>query len=37
MKHARVAWAGAIFDAVEQADGQLLLADGRVVAQDAVV
>ncbi len=36
MKHARVAWAGAVFDAVER-DGQLLLADGRLVAQDAVV
>ena len=36
MKHARVAWAGAVHDAVEQ-DGQLRLADGRLVAQDAVV
>jgi 5-oxopent-3-ene-1,2,5-tricarboxylate decarboxylase / 2-hydroxyhepta-2,4-diene-1,7-dioate isomerase len=36
MKHARVAYAGAIHDAVER-DGQLLLADGRLVAQDAVV
>lgn len=36
MKHARVAWAGAVYDAVEQ-DGQLRLADGRLVAQDAVV
>ena len=37
MKHARVAWAGAIFDAVAQPDGQLLLADGRLAGQDAVV
>ena len=36
MKHARVAWAGAVFDAVEH-DGALQLADGRRVAQDAVV
>jgi 5-oxopent-3-ene-1,2,5-tricarboxylate decarboxylase/2-hydroxyhepta-2,4-diene-1,7-dioate isomerase len=36
MKHARVAYAGAIHDAVER-DGQLLLADGRLVSQDAVV
>ena len=36
MKHARVAWAGAIHDAVEH-NGQLRLADGRLVAQDAVV
>ena len=36
MKHARVAWAGAIHDAVEH-DGQLRLADGRLVPQDAVV
>lgn len=36
MKHARVAYAGALHDAVER-DGQLLLADGRLVAQDAVV
>ena len=36
MKHARVAYAGAIHNAVER-DGQLLLADGRLVAQDAVV
>ena len=35
MKRARVAWAGAVHDAVEQ-DGQLRLADGRLVAQDAV-
>ena len=36
MKHARVAWAGAVHHAVEQ-DGQLRLADGRLVLQDAVV
>lgn len=36
MKHARVAYAGALHNAVET-DGQLLLADGRLVAQDAVV
>ena len=36
MKHARVAYAGAIHDAVER-DGQLLLADGRIVSQEAVV
>ena len=36
MKHARVAYAGAIHDAVER-DGQLLLLDGRLVSQDAVV
>ncbi len=36
MKHARVAYAGAIHNAVER-DRQLLLADGRLVAQDAVV
>ena len=36
MKYARVAYAGAIHDAVER-DGQLLLADGRRVPQDAVV
>ena len=36
MKHARVAWAGAVHDAVEQ-DGQLLLADGRQVDQGSVV
>jgi 5-oxopent-3-ene-1,2,5-tricarboxylate decarboxylase / 2-hydroxyhepta-2,4-diene-1,7-dioate isomerase len=36
MKHARVAYAGAVHDAVER-DGQLLLADGRVVAQNAVL
>jgi 5-oxopent-3-ene-1,2,5-tricarboxylate decarboxylase/2-hydroxyhepta-2,4-diene-1,7-dioate isomerase len=36
MKHARVAYAGAVHDAVER-DGQLLLADGRLVPQDAVV
>ncbi len=36
MKQARVAYAGAIHNAVER-DGQLLLADGRLVSQDAVV
>ena len=36
MKHARVAWAGAVHDAVEQ-DGQLLLADGHQVDQGSVV
>ena len=36
MKHARVAYAGAIHEAIER-DGQLLLADGRLIAQDAVV
>jgi 5-oxopent-3-ene-1,2,5-tricarboxylate decarboxylase/2-hydroxyhepta-2,4-diene-1,7-dioate isomerase len=36
MKHARISYAGAIHDAVES-DGQLLLADGRHVAQDSVV
>jgi 5-oxopent-3-ene-1,2,5-tricarboxylate decarboxylase / 2-hydroxyhepta-2,4-diene-1,7-dioate isomerase len=36
MKHARVAWAGAIHDAVE-CEGRLLLADGRLVAPEAVV
>jgi 5-oxopent-3-ene-1,2,5-tricarboxylate decarboxylase/2-hydroxyhepta-2,4-diene-1,7-dioate isomerase len=36
MKHARVAYSGAIHNAVEN-DGQLLLADGRIVPQDAVV
>ena len=36
MKHARVAWAGAIHDALEH-DGQLRLADGRLVPQHAVV
>ncbi len=36
MKHARVAWAGSVHDAVER-DGQLLLADGRLVPQDGVV
>ncbi len=30
MKHARIAWGGAIHDAVEH-DGQLLLADGRLI------
>ena len=36
MKHARVAYAGAVHDATEH-DGRLLLADGRLVGQDAVV
>ena len=36
MKHARVAWAGAVHDAVDE-NGQLRLADGRLVAQDTVV
>ena len=36
MKHARVAYAGAIHQAIAHAD-QLQLADGRVVSQDAVV
>ena len=36
MKRARVAYAGALHSAVER-DGALLLDDGRVVAQDAVV
>ena len=36
MKHARVVYAGAVHDAVES-DGQLLLADGRRLAQDSVV
>ncbi|MCU0870665.1 MAG: fumarylacetoacetate hydrolase family protein [Burkholderiales bacterium] len=37
MKHARVAYAGAIHDATPHPSGALRLADGRVVAQDAVV
>ena len=37
MKHARIAWAGAVWDAVEHGPDQLRLADGRLVAQDAVV
>jgi len=36
MKHARVAYGGAIHDATEHTDG-LQLADGRVVGEDAVV
>ena len=36
MKHARVAYAGAVHAAVEQA-GQLLLADGRLVSFDDVI
>lgn len=37
MKHARIAWAGAVWDAVEHGPDQLRLSDGRLVAQDAVV
>jgi len=37
MKHARVAWSGAIWDALEHGPDQLRLSDGRLVAQDAVV
>lgn len=37
MKHARIAWAGAIWDALEHGPDQLRLPDGRLVAQDAVV
>lgn len=37
MKHTRIAWSGAVHDAVLLDDGMLLLADGRRVAQDAVV
>jgi 5-oxopent-3-ene-1,2,5-tricarboxylate decarboxylase/2-hydroxyhepta-2,4-diene-1,7-dioate isomerase len=38
MKHARVAWSGAIHDATPAArEGFVRLADGRVVAEDAVV
>ena len=36
MKHARVAYGGAIHDAVAHGD-RLRLADGRVLAEDAVV
>lgn len=36
MKHARIAYAGAIHNAVER-DGQLLLADGRLVSPISVV
>ena len=36
MKHARIAFAGAVHDATAQ-EGQLLLADGRLVSQDKVV
>ena len=36
MRHARVAYAGAIHNAIE-CDGQLLLADGCLVPQDAVI
>ena len=35
MKHARVIYQGVTFDATER-DGQLLLADGRLVPQEAV-
>ena len=37
MKHARIAWAGAVWDAIEDGPGHLRLPDGRQVAQDAVV
>ena len=37
MKHARIAWAGAIWDALKHGSDQLRLPDGRLVAQDAVV
>ena len=36
MKHARIAWAGGIHDAIER-DGRLLLADGRLVDPQEVV
>ena len=36
MKHARVAYAGAIHEAIAS-EGKLLLADGRLVSQDAVI
>ncbi len=36
MRHARIAWAGAIHDAIE-VNGQLRLADGRVPAEGEVV
>ena len=36
MKHARVAWMGAIHDATE-VDGRLRLADGRIVDETEVV
>ena len=37
MKHARIAWAGGIWDALAHGPDQLRLPDGRLVAQDAVV
>lgn len=37
MKHARIAWGGAVWDALEHGPDQLRLSDGRLVAQDAVV
>ncbi len=37
MRHARIAWAGAVWNAVEHGADQLCLSDGRLVAQDAVV
>ena len=37
MKRARVAYAGAIHEATPHGTGQIRLADGRVVAEDAVV
>ncbi len=37
MRHARIAWAGAVWDAVEHDADQLRLSDGRLVTQDAVV
>ncbi len=37
MKHARIAWQGAVHRAIVQDDGHLRLADGRVAAQDEVV
>ena len=37
MKTARVAYAGALHTATPQGEGQLRLADGRIVAEDAVV
>lgn len=37
MKHARIAWAGAVWDALEEGPEHLRLTDGRTVRQDAVV